>query len=675
MNKGGGTGAAEAAFSRLSDQLKNRQYKKALKTADEILKLDPDDQDALKCKAYVLLETGKFSEASDLLQGSKLQTKSPYEEAYCLYRSGEFRKALSACEATGEDKAVAKLHLQAQLHYRLGQYSEAIQMYKQLSQRHKVHSLELGTNVVAAHVAAGRSRDVLEVMAAMRMGPHEGFEAAFNLGCAQLATGQLDAAHDQLLHAQRLGQEAMLDEELEGEELEIELAPVTLQLALVAARLGRHSEAASAHQAISRLKLDPESSTVLQNNQITDSMLTNSDSVTKKSFTDALRKLEPLVKDAPRLQLVSALQSRLAEGQQRALLVNYALLTLLAGRAETCHKMVSAMADRWPRAQSVALLQAAWAAHAEDSAAADAALDRAASSDVAGEEVDTTWPLLMRAQLASARGDSGRAAASFEQAAQELQRHPAVIATRAALAEATGNVQTALGVVTAALQQQGVEPGAKKVPRGVDQAAVHWLLQRLAGLQLQAGQVSAALATFAQLKTAGGGVGAGGLRVLGQLAKANLSETSPNLRAVADLEAQLPSVASLPDEEVDRLETSVPGAAAMKRRKAAGQRPQDDQDAPKKKRKRKQRLPKDFDPENPRPLPDPERWLPKWQRSDFKRRRGQRRRDKDVVKGSQGAGKVDDSLDRTKMEVEAPEGPSKAGPRAQPGARKKKGRR
>ena len=68
-----------------------------------------------------------------------------------------------------------------------------------------MHSLELGTNVVAAHVAAGRSKDVPEVMAAMRLGAHEGFEAAFNLGCAQLANGDLDAAHDQLLHAQRLG--------------------------------------------------------------------------------------------------------------------------------------------------------------------------------------------------------------------------------------------------------------------------------------------------------------------------------------------------------------------------------------------------------------------------------------------------------------------------------------
>ena len=45
----------------------------------------------------------------------------------------------------------------------------------------------------------------------------------------------------------------------------------------------------------------------------------------------------------------------------------------------------------------------------------------------------------------------------------------------------------------------------------------------------------------------------------------------------------------------------------------------------KKKRKRKPKLPKNFDPENPGPKPDPERWLPKWQRSDFKKKRNRRR--------------------------------------------------
>ena len=48
-------------------------------------------------------------------------------------------------------------------------------------------------------------------------------------------------------------------------------------------------------------------------------------------------------------------------------------------------------------------------------------------------------------------------------------------------------------------------------------------------------------------------------------------------------------------------------------------------DRQKKRRKRKPKLPKGFDPANPGPKPDPERWLPKWQRSDFKKKRNRRR--------------------------------------------------
>lgn len=47
--------------------------------------------------------------------------------------------------------------------------------------------------------------------------------------------------------------------------------------------------------------------------------------------------------------------------------------------------------------------------------------------------------------------------------------------------------------------------------------------------------------------------------------------------------------------------------------------------ANKRKRKRKTRLPKNFDPENPGPPPDPERWLPKWQRAEYKRKRRSRK--------------------------------------------------
>jgi len=40
---------------------------------------------------------------------------------------------------------------------------------------------------------------------------------------------------------------------------------------------------------------------------------------------------------------------------------------------------------------------------------------------------------------------------------------------------------------------------------------------------------------------------------------------------------------------------------------------------PTKKRKRNIKYPKNFDPKNPGPEPDHERWLPKWQRSRYKK--------------------------------------------------------
>merc|ERR1712137_616503 len=74
--------------------------------------------------------------------------------------------------------------------------------------------------------------------------------------------------------------------------------------------------------------------------------------------------------------------------------------------------------------------------------------------------------------------------------------------------------------------------------------------------------------------------------------------------------------------------------------KAEGAKPKK---APKR-RKRKIRYPKNFDPENPGPPPDPERWLPKRERAEFKKR--MRKRDKALARGPQGSMPVDDQAFR-----------------------------
>lgn len=176
------------------------------------------------------------------------------------------------------------------------------------------------------------------------------------------------------------------------------------------------------------------------------------------------------------------------------------------------------------------------------------------------------------------------------------------------------------------------------------------------------------------------------------------------------------------------------GSWAARRRAAEGTQKKAEDEAEqqqKKKRKRRVRLPKGFDPANPGPMPNPERWLPKWQRSDFKKKRTRRKEKvrlshtpllekgseskrchhriiwllarlyldgvgsicmhrlafegemvgreqvcglQEAVKGSQGAGKVDEALDRSNVVADAE--PAEAASRpGGPQRNKKKGRR
>ncbi len=53
-----------------------------------------------------------------------------------------------------------------------------------------------------------------------------------------------------------------------------------------------------------------------------------------------------------------------------------------------------------------------------------------------------------------------------------------------------------------------------------------------------------------------------------------------------------------------------------------------------KNRKRKKKIPKNADPDI---TPDPERWLPKFERSTYKKKKDKRAKERDIGRGTQGA--------------------------------------
>jgi signal recognition particle subunit SRP72 len=274
--------------------------------------------------------------------------------------------------------------------------------------------------------------------------------------------------------------------------------------------------------------------------------------------------------------------------------------------------------------------------------------------------------------------------------------HPSPRHARGPLANArpaqAGDTAGAEALLEASLQRY--RAAAASDPR--DEAAaegVGWCLQRLVALKLQLDKAGEATALFLQQQqqqqqaaSAGGGkrgaaAGAAAASstadaaVLARLCRA--AAASGDDKAAALLAAQLPGgpgaagrgldtdaledltralnsvrAARRNEAEAEAAAGGGDGAAGApgKRRRGGGAGGEDGGGGAKKKRKKKPRLPKGYDPTKPNgglPPPDPERWLPKWQRADYKKKQKRRRdRTEGPVKGSQGAGKVDDALDR-----------------------------
>lgn len=104
------------------------------------------------------------------------------------------------------------------------------------------------------------------------------------------------------------------------------------------------------------------------------------------------------------------------------------------------------------------------------------------------------------------------------------------------------------------------------------------------------------------------------------------------------LSSQLPSIESLSKNvDVESLQVSAPSAFNLKKTPTTKQESQpgtpksEGVEKKKKHKKRKGKLPKNY---VAGVNPDPERWLPKYERSGFRKKRD--RRTKDVIKGSQG---------------------------------------
>ncbi|KNA10742.1 hypothetical protein SOVF_141750 [Spinacia oleracea] len=578
----------EDLFTSLNKFIGKKEYAQVVKVAEQVLSTAPGDEDALRCKIVALINTDNIDGAIAVIQSShKLPIDLSFLKAYCLYRLNKLDEALEYLKS--QERSTATMLLESQILYRLGRMDACLDIYQKL-QNLSVDSLEV--NFVAGLVGAGRSSEVQRVLEALKVKPSSSFELAYNTACSLIERNNYVDAEQLLLSARRVGQESLMEDNWADDDIENELAPIAVQLAYVQQKLGNTQEAVQAYLDMIKQNLDDEPSLAIATNN-----------------------------------LIS-----LRVKQKEAVYVNRALLLVHANKIDQARELVTALVGMFPDSATPVLLQAAVLVRENKASRAEEVLGQ-----FAGKFPDKLKVfLLARAQVAAAAGHFQVAAESLSKI-PDIQHMPATVATIVALKERLGDIDGAELVLDNAIEwwsNSMSEDNNNKLTV---------IMQEAASFKLKHGRQEEALKLFEELVKNNNNVDA----LVGLVTTA----AHVNVEKAEAYEKKLKSLPGLKGINVDDLEATSGAKPSENGSRLVNIEGHDEtkKDKTKKKRKRKPRYPKGFDPAHPGPPPDPERWLPKRERSTFRPKRKDKRAAN--VRGSQGA------VSRDKHEAGNSDGP------------------
>lgn len=229
--------------------------------------------------------------------------------------------------------------------------------------------------------------------------------------------------------------------------------------------------------------------------------------------------------------------------------------------------------------------------------------------------------LLALSQVAAAAGHPQLAAESLSKIS-DIQHMPATVATLVSLRERCGDISAASTVLESAIQwwaNSMLEENGK----------LNTIMHEAAAFKLKHGQQEEAFRIYEELVNSYGSTQAliGLVQAAAHVDVDKAESYAKRLKPLPGLDGvnvgSLEKTSGAKNAEGSQAVYPVEVNVEAKKEKS------------KKKRKRKPKYPKGFDPANPGPPPDPERWLPRRERSSYKPRRKDKRAAQ--VRGSQGA--------------------------------------
>ena len=459
--------------AQLEAQFAERNFAGALALAERVAVAEAQPDVGLRARLACLVQLSRADDALALLDehGEALGADAVLPRAFCLYQNGQARAALDLIEpelaargapaaddgAAAQRRRMGLLHLQAQLHYKLGAYAEAAGAYQRVlaEDPSAADDEEVLTNATAAYVMAGRGADALRLRA-RAAGRCSLYELAYNYACAQIAQEDYAGARAMLDEALALSTHALHADELaDDDEIAAEQAAIRVQTALVAQRSGDEAAAQEGYLGVLRIKgheaIDTTVAAVAANNLV------------------ALRGDRDLFDSAKRCKaaLSGAVAAKLLPSQRLVFLANQVVLTWHMGKPALCRELLDQLDAAFPASDlpvllRVALLSRPKAASKEaPSAEAEALAHRWASAhpQIAARPLLALAQLQARAPLPTPKGQPPveplRRACNTLVAIPPLRLAPRLVATVSALLEALGETAAAAAFLDETLDRLG----------------------------------------------------------------------------------------------------------------------------------------------------------------------------------------------------------------------------
>jgi signal recognition particle subunit SRP72 len=548
----------------------------------------PGDADALKSKLVALIKQSAIKRALELIASSTSELGDcTFEKAYCLFRMqklDDVMTTLSSAESTDES-AVNMIELKAQVLYRQEKYADATANYKVLMASHDDdYTRERSTNMFATYAgSASAAKDPSEVVVENDE-PVDTHEQCYNLATVALSKGNHGEALKLLTQSQELCRTMLeQDEDYTEEEIEDELMLLQAQTGVALLGLGRDKEAAEVFTQILKAKPDDE---ILSAVAAVNLVALNKD----RSVFDSRKKMA--------LVDVDALANKLTKAQKEAIGTNNLLLLLHMNQPEACAKKLKEL-EGIVDADVLCMIQASLYHRGKKTELALESL----KSHAAANPTSSTQTTLAIAQMHLLQGQTEEAIALLAGVA-ELQGKPGMVGALVTLHSLNDEPEKAAAVLDEALANS------------IGEANEATFLQAAADFKYDNKMFKEAGALYQKLFEANSEDGVALTKLITCLTEYDMDSAERYTEQLPPFEVDESEV------NIDVLEKAKRGVrktmAKAEKADAAGPADVAKVEAPKRARKKRPgKLPKNYNPNIP---PDAERWLPVYERMEYKRK-------------------------------------------------------